>query len=271
MEWLKHYDKDIKEIDKQLQKAGVKTDEKSVEKGRIFYLKYNKLKEILRKHNSERVIVFFDYLLGEEYVVSDSVYESLLQDPEFKDRVLNFAQIDGLDETEKTKLTERFNEKEDAILVVKDKGLTEGTNFQACSVVVNFQITTDPLSMQQSIGRVFRIGQKNDVIIYSLADMYALEGYLLAYYSRIGLMSSDTGDAEILAGCNNDDMVTLLCPNHECNHLVLKTKADCEQITLRALNGKAPENGKKEYIIECTECKNKLKKGQKKKMQKSWF
>lgn len=261
--FLPVYDKDIKEIDKQMLAAGVKSDARSMEKGRMFYLKYNKLKDILRKHKSERVIVFFDYLLGEEYTVSDSVYESLLQDPEFKDRVLNFAEIDGLGDTEKTKLTDKFNEKEDAILVVKDKGLTEGTNFQACSIVVNFQITTDPLSMQQSIGRVFRIGQKNNVIIYSLADMYALEGYLLAYYSRIGLMASETGDAEILAGCNNDDMVTLLCPNHECNNLVLKTKADCEQITLRALKGKAPENGKKEYVIECQECKNKLKKGQK--------
>ncbi|MBQ7879976.1 MAG: DEAD/DEAH box helicase family protein [Clostridia bacterium] len=261
--FLPVYDQDIKKIDKQIEADGGRTDEKSLEKGRTFYLKYNKLKDILRLHSTERVIVFFDYLLGEEYTVSGAVYEMLLNDPEFSSRVLNFSEIDGLDEKEKTKLTDKFNEKSDAILVVKDKGLTEGTNFQACSVVVNFQITTDPLSMQQSIGRVFRIGQKNDVLIYSLTEAYQLEGYLLAYYSRIGLMSSDTGDAEILAGCNNDDMVTLLCPNHECNHLVLKTKADCEQITLRALNGKTPAGDKKEYIVECQECKNKLRSGQK--------
>ena len=254
--FLPVYDEDIQRIDNIIDSVGGLDDPEAREKRRTYYLKCERLKEILRRHKTERVIVFFDYLLGEEESVCSSVNSMLLNDPEFADRIINAKDFNEEDEATKTGLTKAFDAKSDAILVVTSKGLTEGTNFQSCSIVVNFQITTDPLAMQQSIGRVFRIGQKNDVTVYSIADMFKLEGYLLAYYSRIGLMSSDTGDAEILAGCNNADMVTMLCPEPRCQHLGLYTKEDCEQLTMLELQGKTPKGGKRQYYVRCEKCRS---------------
>ena len=254
--FLPVYDEDIQRIDNIIDSVGGLDDPEAREKRRSYYLKCERLKEILRRHENERVIVFFDYLLGEEESVCASVNSMLLNDPDFAGRIIDAKDFNENDETTKTGLTKAFDAKSDAILVVTSKGLTEGTNFQSCSVVVNFQITTDPLAMQQSIGRVFRIGQKNDVTVYSIADMYKLEGYLLAYYSRIGLMSSDTGDAEILAGCNNADMVTMLCPEPRCQHLGLYTKEDCEQLTMLELQGQKPKGGKRQYYVRCEKCRS---------------
>lgn len=102
--------------------------------------------------------------------------------------------------------------REDAVLVVKDAAFTEGVNLQDSSVIINFQVTPDPLAMDQRIGRIFRLGQTHNVRIYSLADMHRLEGYVLLYFLRIGLMSSSSGDATIIAGSNNERMVTVRCP-----------------------------------------------------------
>lgn len=250
--FLPVYDSEIAEIDKQIDLEDM--DDEALDKRRWFFLKYKRLTEILARHDKERVIVFFDYLLGSEESVHTTVLRMLLSDKKFKDRVIDVQEFEG-EKANKRSLTETFNQKSDAILVVTNKKLTEGTNLQACNIIVNFQITSDPLAMQQSIGRVFRIGQKNDVTVYSIADMYKLEGYLLAYYTRIGLMSSDTGDAEILAGCNDADMVTLLCPNPSCQHLGLYTKEDCEQLTRYELNAQGLSSSNR-YMVRCSECQS---------------
>ena len=44
-------------------------------------------------------------------------------------------------------------EKEDAVLIVKDPSFTEGVNLQDSNVIINFQVTPDPLAMDQRIGR----------------------------------------------------------------------------------------------------------------------
>lgn len=201
-----------------------------------FQRKFEKTLEILRKH-SGRVLIFFDYALkrdkqlkedyGYDYTsgtekvcLADKFYAELKKLPEFKDRILGGDELSASDGS----LEEQFEKKDDAILIVTDANLTEGANLQSCNVIVNFQVTSDPLSMDQRIGRVFRIKQENDVTIYSLADMNELEGYVLAYFTRIGLMTSNSGDATIISGSNNEHMVTLRCK--QCGNVRLLTQDD---------------------------------------------
>jgi hypothetical protein len=70
------------------------------------------------------------------------------------------------------------------------------------------------------------MGQDNDVTIYSLADMRALEGYVLMYFTAIGLMTSNSGDAAIIAGSNNDRMVAVRCDR--CGQVKLYSQEDYE-------------------------------------------
>lgn len=203
-----------------------------------FNRKFAKALEILKKHKGQRVLVFFDYdgerdrnlkadygytyAAGEvNLCLADKFLAELKKLPEFADRILDADEI--IDFTGDA-LESKFNAKEDAILIVNSASLTEGANLQSCNVIINFQITPDPLSMDQRIGRVFRIKQENDVSIYSLADMNALEGYVLAYFTRIGLMTSNSGDATIISGSNNEHMVTVRCKN--CKKVKLFTQED---------------------------------------------
>lgn len=185
-----------------------------------FDFKYGKLCDILDLHKSERVVIFFDYELGDDKKVAGAVFEKLIEDKRYKKRVID-TRIHTKEELEKL-----FGEQEDAILVAVERELTEGANFQAGSIIVNFQVTPNPLDMQQRIGRVFRIGQEHDITIYSIANLFDLEGYVLAYFTLIGLMSGNTGDAEILAGCNNDNMVSVRCPKAGCGNIELLSKED---------------------------------------------
>lgn len=181
--------------------------------------KYEYAKKILSAHKG-RVLVFFDYELGKNETVYDEFIEALSAEEKFKSRII-IGNSSG-----KNRIVEEFNKKDDAILVVKDAGFTEGANLQACNVIINYQVTPDPLAMDQRIGRIFRLGQKNDVEIYSLADMHRLEGFALAYFASIGLLSSNSGDATILAGSNSDNMVAIRC--RECRKVKLLPRQEYE-------------------------------------------
>lgn len=204
-----------------------------------FKRKFVKAVQILRAHRDKRVLVFFDYdkdgdrgLKGDygytyagndvNLCLADKFLAELKKLPEFAGRILD-PDLAGAE------LQKAFEAKGDAILIATAAKLTEGANLQACNVILNFQITPDPLSMDQRIGRVFRIKQENDVYIYSLADMNTLEGYVLAYFTRIGLMTSNSGDATIISGSNNEHMVTVRCKN--CKKVRLFTQEDFDHFT----------------------------------------
>lgn len=184
--------------------------------------KYARLTEILRKNADKRVLVFFDYNLPKDECAADAVCKALQSDKAFRDRV-----IVGDDKVNVADVEKKFKALENAVLVVKDVKFTEGANLQDSNIIVNYQVTYDPLAMDQRIGRIFRLGQKNDVSVYSLADMHRLEGFALAYFAEIGLMSGNTGDATILAGSNSDQMVALRCP--ACSRVVLLSRQAYEE------------------------------------------
>ena len=189
----------------------------------VFEAKMAQLKALLRRHKDERVLVFFDYDIAKSERCYEEVLEALKQDPEFAERVLV-----GDASKEKDKIEKAFNDREDTVLVVTDNAFTEGANLQKSHVIVNFQVTPNPLSMEQRIGRIFRLGQDNDVVIYSLADMRALEGYALMYFTAIGLMNSNNGDAAIIAGSNNDNMVTIRC--RACKRVKLLSREEYDEL-----------------------------------------
>lgn len=183
--------------------------------------KFRCFKEIVNANVGKRIIVFFDYEINKKESIIDDVAEALKRDPTIAPRLLLSSDAD-----EKTVIN-KFNERDDAILLVTTPALTEGANLQTCNVIVNYQVTPDPLAMDQRIGRVFRLGQTEDVTIYSLADVNKLEGFALAYFIAIGLMSTNSGDATILAGSNSDQMVTVRCK--VCGNVKLMSRQEYEE------------------------------------------
>ncbi|MCD8201041.1 MAG: hypothetical protein LUD47_03130 [Clostridia bacterium] len=193
--------------------------------------KFDYFLRILRKHRDDKVIVFFDYDRASNNAVThvDGTRDASLYDKfdkllrsKVKTRRIISIESAGADTEEKIA---EFNDEANAacVLVVKG-GFTHGANLQQASVIVNFQVSCDPVDMEQKIGRIFRLGQTRDVTVYSMADVNELEGYALAYFTGIGLFAVDNGDASILSGCNDSEMVTVRCS--ECGRVAIMTKTE---------------------------------------------
>ena len=225
--------------------ANIENEFFPVRLGEVAYdKKLAKLKELLRKHDNERILLFFDYDKKNAKDIIENVKNDLLAESEFSSRIcVGHRGNSNLIEKE-------FNEEKHArtILLVEDAAFTEGINLQSSQIIINFEVTVDPLAMDQRIGRIFRLGQQHDVIIYSLANMTELEGYVLMCFTSIGLLSSNSGDATILAGSSNERMVTIRCP--ACGRVKLISLEDYE--TFKA------DNHKEIYCAENEICRDNL-------------
>ena len=85
--------------------------------------------------------------------------------------------------------------------MIADRNSSEGRNLQFCHIIVNYDIPRDPIQIEQRIGRVYRIGQKHDVLIYNLAAENSLEKYLLKLYDdQLKLFSLWVGEIYNIIG-----------------------------------------------------------------------
>lgn len=83
-------------------------------------------------------------------------------------------------------------------LVATDSG-SEGLNLQFCHVIVNYDLPWNPMRVEQRIGRVHRIGQKDDVVIVNLALKDTVEDYVLKIlYEKIRLFEIAIGEMDLI-------------------------------------------------------------------------
>src|SRR5262249_32818763 len=74
----------------------------------------------------------------------------------------------------------------------------EGLNLQQrCSVVVNYDLHWNPMRIEQRIGRVHRLGQAHDVVVYNFALRETIDDYgLQLLYQKINLFTMTVGALE---------------------------------------------------------------------------
>ncbi len=83
-------------------------------------------------------------------------------------------------------------------LVATDSG-SEGLNLQFCHVIINYDLPWNPMRVEQRIGRVHRIGQKEDVIIINLSLKDTVEDYVLKIlYEKIRLFEVAIGEMDLI-------------------------------------------------------------------------
>jgi len=83
----------------------------------------------------------------------------------------------GLSREEKHEKILEFK-KNAQIMICTDAG-AEGLNLQFCHTLINYDLPWNPMSVEQRIGRVDRIGQQKDMEIYSLATKDTMEEYVV--------------------------------------------------------------------------------------------
>lgn len=83
----------------------------------------------------------------------------------------------GLTNDEKSKRIKEFKEKTQ-ILISTETG-SEGLNFQFCNNLINYDLPWNPMTVEQRIGRLDRIGQKKNIFIYNLATKGTMEEHVV--------------------------------------------------------------------------------------------
>jgi len=125
------------------------------------------IEKILKENSSEKILIYTKHPSTVEYMIEEL--------SEFGLKITSFK--GGLTREEKA---ERINEfrKKSQVLICTDAG-AEGLNLQFCRILINYDLPWNPMSVEQRIGRLDRIGQKRDMQIYSLAMKDTMEEYVV--------------------------------------------------------------------------------------------
>ncbi len=83
----------------------------------------------------------------------------------------------GLSREEKTEKIQAFRDGAD-VLICTDTG-AEGLNLQFCNNLINYDLPWNPMSVEQRIGRLDRIGQTKDMNIFSFATKGTMEEHVV--------------------------------------------------------------------------------------------
>jgi len=127
----------------------------------------NIIKKKLTENPKEKILIYTKHPTTVDYMV-ENLMPYGLKITEFKG---------GLSRDEKYEKIMEFKDKSQ-IMICTDAG-AEGLNLQFCKTLINYDLPWNPMSVEQRIGRLDRIGQQNDMEIYSLATKGTMEEYVV--------------------------------------------------------------------------------------------
>ena len=111
----------------------------------------------------------------------------------------------GLSAAEKRASLAAFKEGSARVLVATDVG-GEGQNLHHCHVLVNFDLPYNPMLIEQRIGRLHRMGQREEVRVYNLcASGTAEERVLDLLDRRLHLFELVVGEMDMVLGNMTDE------------------------------------------------------------------
>ena len=123
--------------------------------------KFHELISIIHKKQQDESIDI-KVLIFTEFVATQKMIQEYLTERGFSVEILN-----GSMDMDERKTAIRHFADTTQILVSTEAG-GEGLNMQFCHVVVNYDLPWNPMKLEQRIGRIDRIGQKNLVEAYNL-------------------------------------------------------------------------------------------------------
>ncbi|TFH27267.1 MAG: hypothetical protein E4G98_06295, partial [Promethearchaeota archaeon] len=119
-----------------------------------------------------------------------------------------------LDEKQKNREVQKFRTHASILLSTEIGG--EGRNFQFCHIVVNYDLPWNPMRLEQRIGRLDRIGQTKDVIIFNFYIAGTVESSIVnAIIDRIHLFEESIGSLEPILGGLEKQITNLVLKEDE--------------------------------------------------------
>ena len=149
--------------------------------------KMMELEKIIKKNSKTKYLIFTEFRDTQNYI-----YDTL------SDRGLTIEKFNGSMSTRERDIAVKKFKNETNILVSTEAG-GEGQNFQFCSNIINYDLPWNPMRIEQRVGRVHRIGQKNNVHIHNLIISGTIEEYILKMlFEKINLFKMTIGDLDLL-------------------------------------------------------------------------
>lgn len=177
--------------------------------------KMKKLKDLIKNDPTTKYLIFTEFIATQDYI-----YDCLQADG------LEVVKFNGSMSTGDRDLSvSKF--KRDVQVMVSTEAGGEGQNFQFCSNVINYDLPWNPMRVEQRIGRVHRIGQKNDVNIHNFAIKNTIEEYvLILLYEKVNLFKMTIGDMDLMFGDKLEVMEKTLFESYmnSSNEAELKNK-----------------------------------------------
>ncbi|NHM30284.1 DEAD/DEAH box helicase [Neobacillus terrae] len=162
--------------------------------------KAEKALELIKKIN-DKVIIFTEYRATQLYLQWYLKQHGISSVP-FRG---------GFKRGKKDWMRELF-QKHAQVLIATEAG-GEGINLQFCNHIINFDLPWNPMRLEQRIGRIHRLGQEKDVMIYNFAIKNTVEEHVLKLlYEKIQLFEKVVGEL--------DDILTKLEFGNIEDHLI---------------------------------------------------
>jgi len=111
-----------------------------------------------------------------------------------------FETISGKDKGRFEEVKEKFEGKKCNLLMATDVA-SEGLNLQVASIVINYEAPWSPIKLEQRMGRVWRIGQKKDVNVYTTFMATPADADIMQnLYAKLLAMKSALDEVKPLLG-----------------------------------------------------------------------
>ncbi|MBP2240858.1 SNF2 family DNA or RNA helicase [Cytobacillus eiseniae] len=162
--------------------------------------KADKALELIQEIN-DKVIIFTEYRATQMYLQWFLKQHGITSVP-FRG---------GFKRGKKDWMRELFQKNAQVLIATEAGG--EGINLQFCNHIINFDLPWNPMRLEQRIGRIHRLGQEKDVVIYNFAIKDTVEEHVLKLlYEKIHLFEKVIGDL--------DDILTKLDFGNIDDHLI---------------------------------------------------
>ena len=110
----------------------------------------------------------------------------------------------GLSSLDKQRAVDAFED--DAAILLSTEVGGEGRNLQFCRTVINYDLPWNPVTIEQHVGRVHRIGQTRDVYIFNFCLAGSVEERILSIlHDKINMFELVAGEVEMILGHLGDD------------------------------------------------------------------
>jgi SNF2 family DNA or RNA helicase len=105
----------------------------------------------------------------------------------------------GMTSAEKDAAIEDFRDRSEILLSSEAGG--EGRNLQFCNTMINFDLPWNPVSIEQRVGRIHRIGQTREVFVFNFCLAGSIEEHILqVLHEKINLFELVAGEIEMILG-----------------------------------------------------------------------